>query len=111
VIDLSNPLVNPSVVPGDHNLFVCGNDVAAKAKAAQLIAENFGWKRDNIVDLGDISNSRRTEMYLALWIGLWANSAHRTSTSTSFAPNENVLGRSVCRCCGLASGLKVAIEL
>jgi predicted dinucleotide-binding enzyme len=71
VIDVSNPLVNPSVVPGDHNLFVCGNDVAAKAKVAQFIAENFGWKRDNIVDLGDISNSRGTEMYPALWIRLW----------------------------------------
>jgi predicted dinucleotide-binding enzyme len=64
-------MVNPAVVPGDHNLFICGNDVAAKAKVAQFIADNFGWKRDNIVDLGDISNSRGTEMYLALWIRLW----------------------------------------
>ncbi len=64
-------MVNPSVVPGDHNLFICGNDVAAKAKVAQFIAENFAWKRDNIVDFGDISNSRRTEMYLVLWIRLW----------------------------------------
>ena len=23
-------MVNPSVVPGDHNLFICGNDAAAK---------------------------------------------------------------------------------
>ena len=64
-------MVNPSVVPGDHNLFTCGNDPAAKGKVASFIAENFGWKRDNIVDLGDISNSRGTEMYLALWIRLW----------------------------------------
>jgi 8-hydroxy-5-deazaflavin:NADPH oxidoreductase len=64
-------MINPVVVPGDHNLFICGNDVAAKAKVAQFIADNFGWKRDNIVDLGDISNSRGTEMYLALWIRLW----------------------------------------
>jgi len=64
-------MVNPSVAPGDHNLFICGNDPAAKAKVASFIAENFGWKRDNIVDLGDISNSRGTEMYLALWIRLW----------------------------------------
>jgi predicted dinucleotide-binding enzyme len=64
-------MVKPSVVPGNHNLFICGNDVAAKAKVAQFIAENFAWKRDNIVDLGGISNSRGTEMYLALWIRLW----------------------------------------
>jgi 8-hydroxy-5-deazaflavin:NADPH oxidoreductase len=64
-------MINPVVVPGDHNLFICGNDVAAKAKVAQFMADNFAWKRDNIVDLGDISNSRGTEMYLALWIRLW----------------------------------------
>jgi predicted dinucleotide-binding enzyme len=64
-------MINPAVVPGDHNLFICGNDVAAKGRIAQFIADNFGWKRDNIVDLGDISNSRGTEMYLALWIRLW----------------------------------------
>ena len=64
-------MVNPSLAPGDHNLFICGNDVAAKAKVAQSIESNFGWKRENIVDLGDISNSRGTEMYLALWIRLW----------------------------------------
>jgi len=64
-------MVNPSLVPGNHNLFVCGNDPAAKAKVSGFIAENFGWKRENVVDLGDISNSRGTEMYLALWIRLW----------------------------------------
>jgi predicted dinucleotide-binding enzyme len=64
-------MVNPAVVPGDHNLFICGNNVAAKAKVLQFLTDNFGWKRDNIVDLGDISNSRGTEMYLALWIRLW----------------------------------------
>lgn len=64
-------MVNPSLAPGDHNLFICGNDVAAKAKVAQFIESNLGWKRENIVDLGDISNSRGTEMYLALWIRLW----------------------------------------
>jgi len=64
-------MVNPSVVPGDHNLFICGNNLAAKTKVAQFISDNFAWKRDNIVDLGDISNSRGTEMFLALWIRLW----------------------------------------
>jgi predicted dinucleotide-binding enzyme len=64
-------MINPSLAPGDHDLFICGNDPAAKAKVSSFIAENFAWKRENIVDLGDISNSRGTEMYLALWIRLW----------------------------------------
>jgi 8-hydroxy-5-deazaflavin:NADPH oxidoreductase len=65
-------MINPAAAPGDHNLFICGNDVTAKTKVAQFIADNFGWKRDNIIDLGDIFNSRGTEMYLALWIRLWS---------------------------------------
>jgi predicted dinucleotide-binding enzyme len=64
-------MVDPSVVPGDHNLFICGNDVAAKAKAAQFIADSFGWKRENIVDLGDISAARGMEMWMPLWLSLW----------------------------------------
>jgi len=64
-------MINPGIIPGAHNLFICGNDVAAKKKVAQFISENFGWERDNIIDLGDITNSRGTEMFLALWIRLW----------------------------------------
>ena len=64
-------MVNPELAPGDHNLFICGNDTAAKAKVSEFIARNFGWKRDNIVDLGDISAARGTEMYLPLWLRLW----------------------------------------
>jgi predicted dinucleotide-binding enzyme len=65
-------MVDPSLAPGDHDLFICGNDPAAKAQVADFISQNFGWKRENIIDLGDITNSRGTEMYLALWLRLWA---------------------------------------
>jgi predicted dinucleotide-binding enzyme len=65
-------MVNPAGVPGDHNLFICGNDIAAKGKVTQFTADNFGWKRENIVDLGDISAARGTEMYLPLWVRLWS---------------------------------------
>src|SRR5260370_35521746 len=44
-------MVNPSLVPANHNLFVCGNDPAAKAKVSGFIAENFGWHGENGVDL------------------------------------------------------------
>jgi predicted dinucleotide-binding enzyme len=64
-------MVNPAVAPGNHSLFICGNDATAKAKASQFITDNFGWKRDHIIDLGDISAARGTEMYLALWLRLW----------------------------------------
>lgn len=59
----------PGKVPGDHSLFVCGDDGGAKSEATALL-ESFGWPRDSIIDLGDISSARGTEMYLPLWLRL-----------------------------------------
>jgi predicted dinucleotide-binding enzyme len=64
-------MVAPSRVPGDHNLFICGNDATAKREVIDRLCEWFGWKVGNIIDLGDITNSRGTEMFLALWVRLW----------------------------------------
>jgi predicted dinucleotide-binding enzyme len=64
-------MVNPSIVPGDHDLIICGNDAAAKLEVTKRLGEWFGWKPTNIIDLGDITASRGTEMYLALWVRLW----------------------------------------
>jgi 8-hydroxy-5-deazaflavin:NADPH oxidoreductase len=61
-------MVNPSLVAdGDHHVFVCGNDAQAKAQVTQLLT-TFGWK--HIIDLGDISAARGTEMVLPIWIRL-----------------------------------------
>src|SRR6516162_2432493 len=57
--------------PGDQNLFLCGNDSAAKRGVADRLCEWFGWKPGNIIDLGDITDARGTEMFLALWVRLW----------------------------------------
>ncbi|HUS02669.1 MAG TPA: NAD(P)-binding domain-containing protein [Chitinophagaceae bacterium] len=56
---------------GDHNLFICGNDESAKHKVKELLNENFNWKIENIIDLGDITNSRGSEQLLPIWIRLW----------------------------------------
>ena len=58
-----------SLANGDHTLFVSGNDVDAKADVTKFLKEQFGWK--DIIDLGDISTARGTEMYLPLWVRLW----------------------------------------
>jgi hypothetical protein len=47
-------MVQPSTVPGDHDLFICGNDAWAKGKVTGWLCEWFGWKSSNITDLGDI---------------------------------------------------------
>ena len=64
-------MINPSRVTGDHELFICGNDAGAKTQVTRWLSEWFGWKPESIIDLGDISNSRGTEMFLALWVRLW----------------------------------------
>ena len=62
-------MVAPAKLSGDHDLFVCGNDAAAKARVIQLLKEDFGWKRVN--DVGDITAARATESYLHLWLRLY----------------------------------------
>jgi predicted dinucleotide-binding enzyme len=64
-------MINPARIPGDHALPICGNDAAAKEQVAAKLCEWFGWKPSNIVDIGDISGARGTEMYLPLWLRLW----------------------------------------
>lgn len=65
-------MVNPADVPGDHNIFMSGNDADAKAQVARWLEEWFGWKQDNIIDLGDITTARGTEQWLPLWVRLYA---------------------------------------
>ncbi len=63
-------MVEPSLLPGGHTVFVCGNDPDAKAQVVELL-QSFGWPATDILDLGDITAARGTEMYLALWLRLW----------------------------------------
>ncbi|MFZ1736134.1 MAG: NAD(P)-binding domain-containing protein [Candidatus Moraniibacteriota bacterium] len=54
---------------GDHHLFVSGNDVEAK-RIVSDIARSYGWK--HIIDMGDITTARGTEMLLPVWLRLWS---------------------------------------
>jgi predicted dinucleotide-binding enzyme len=69
-------MVNPSLVPGDHVVFICGNDAAARQETSGYLTEWFGWKPENIVDLGDITAARGTEMMLPIWLRLWNTKGH-----------------------------------
>lgn len=62
-------MVDPAAVPGDHAVFVCGEDAAAKDQVAELLG-TFGWPRERILDLGGIRSARGMEMYLPLWLEL-----------------------------------------
>jgi predicted dinucleotide-binding enzyme len=64
-------MVEPSLVPGDHTIYVGGNDAGARATVTNGLVDWFGWKRENIIDVGDITSARGTEMLLPLWIRLY----------------------------------------
>lgn len=63
-------MVHPrQLADGEHHIFVSGNDADAKAQVSRLLTTWFGWK--HIIDLGDITTARSTEMYLPIWLQLW----------------------------------------
>jgi len=61
-------MVNPKqLADGDHSVFVSGNDTDAK-KTVTALLESFG--HTDIIDLGDISTARGSEMILPIWLRL-----------------------------------------
>ncbi len=63
-----NVMVNPALVKDDHDIFVSGNDAAAKAQVSTILKEWFGWQ--SIIDLGDITTARSAEMLVGVWVTL-----------------------------------------
>ena len=62
-------MVDPAQLAGtDHTVFVSGDDAEAKARVSELL-RSFGWT--DIIDLGDISTARGTEMLLPIWVRLF----------------------------------------
>lgn len=62
-------MVDPAqLAEGDHTVFVCGDDPRAKAAVTDLL-RSFGWA--DVIDLGDITTARGTEMLLPIWVRLF----------------------------------------
>jgi predicted dinucleotide-binding enzyme len=53
---------------GDHHLFVCGNNADAKNKVMHFLVDNFKWKPDRFVDVGDIKSARTVEAIVPFWV-------------------------------------------
>ena len=62
-------MVDPGKIPGEHTIFVAGNDADAKT-VVQGILDQFGWPAPSILDLGDITGARAVEMYSRLFFTL-----------------------------------------
>ena len=66
-------MVSPDVAGEQPTMLICGNDADAKSKITSLL-KNFGWR--DIIDLGDITKSRGTEMLLPVWLNLMGTLGH-----------------------------------
>ncbi len=67
----ANLMVNAHLVNnGNHNLFICGNNVDAKIAVKHFLADNFNWKPEYVLDMGDIKAARLTEAIVPFWVGV-----------------------------------------
>jgi predicted dinucleotide-binding enzyme len=65
----ANVMVYPQqFADGNHHIFVSGDEPQAKGQVIDIL-KSFGWL--HILDLGDITTARATEMYIAIWLRLW----------------------------------------
>jgi 8-hydroxy-5-deazaflavin:NADPH oxidoreductase len=62
-------MMQPSLVPGPHTVFLSGDDDSAKRVVRELLV-SIGWPDGDILDLGGITTARGVEMYVALWVAL-----------------------------------------
>jgi hypothetical protein len=62
-------MVDPSLIKGEHDAFLCGNDASAKGQVTEILKGWFGWK--HVVDLGDVTAARGQEMFVIFWVRLY----------------------------------------
>jgi predicted dinucleotide-binding enzyme len=78
-------MIDPARVPGSHNVFVAGEDAAAKATVTELL-RSFGWADEAIVDLGGNQGGERdgdvsAALALAVWHARYRRFQHRRCES------------------------------
>ncbi len=62
-------MVRPAAIPGDHLVFLSGNSPAAKDDTRVLL-HAFGWREQQMLDLGGIETAAATEMMMAVWMAV-----------------------------------------
>ena len=62
-------MVDPSSVPGDHVAFLSGDDADAKDRVREFLS-TFGWRPEQMVDLGGIDTAAGPEMMMSVWIAV-----------------------------------------
>jgi predicted dinucleotide-binding enzyme len=62
-------MVDPALLPERTNIFLSGNDAAAKDEVRDVLRQ-FGWTDADMIDMGDMTTARGTEQVLPIWIRL-----------------------------------------
>ncbi len=63
-------MVNPRMIEEDHTVFLSGNSAEAKATVKGIL-NAFGWRENEVLDLGDITTARGTESLLPIWLRIY----------------------------------------
>lgn len=63
-------MVEPSLLRDGATVYLSGDSDQAKLLVTQIL-NAFGWKTEDIIDLGAIVTARGPEMMMPLWLGLW----------------------------------------
>lgn len=61
-------MVDPERVPGEHDVFLCGDHEDAKGDVREMLAE-FGWAAP--IDLGPLAAARGMEGMMPFWLRMW----------------------------------------
>jgi 8-hydroxy-5-deazaflavin:NADPH oxidoreductase len=68
-------MIEPKFADGAPDMFIAGNDAAAKAQTADIL-KGFGWR--SAIDMGDISKAYLLEALAMTWIDYGASRNHWT---------------------------------
>lgn len=68
-------MVDPQFADGAPDMFIAGNDAAAKAQTAEIL-KSFGWR--SAIDTGDISKAYLLEALAMIWIDYGVSRNHWT---------------------------------
>lgn len=61
-------MVDAAKSGGDATMLLAGNNAAAKANVTEIL-QQFGW--NDIIDMGDITHARSSEMMLPVWLSVY----------------------------------------
>jgi predicted dinucleotide-binding enzyme len=68
-------MAHPELVAGEHDVFVAGDDAAAKDTVVALLGD-LGWPAAAVVDLGGLTAARGLESYVLFWVAVRMATGH-----------------------------------